>query len=600
MGYMMLKDKLLKWTGIFAVLLVFLMPLKFGGLAAIPETTSLYMSEPYAWFLISWPTLAFTLFSGALLLLTGLLLPFPPGTFSASLRVALLTVLLLLVSFIGIIGSSCHIYAYLQILHILGIAAFACALFRLLQNSSELKNYLLGAVIAGALLSIFEGFYQLRYGFEETKNFIYEQEVRTGVKYATGNLATRISETRVFAFFSLCNSFAAHLVLTIPIVLWGCVRIARRGKQPVVAGLIISVPVMALMLLMLFYTGSRAAVLALMLTGGICVVTFPFDKRLRILAGIAGLAALCAAVLYVKYSSRGFLSMTVRFDYFRAAWEMFLHNPLTGVGWGDFFHEYMKIKTVISDEAPHDPHNFVLTFASQTGIAGLLVSAAFLVYPAWALLNKVRKGWTGFSSVFSLESMAFVGWTAWTLHTLSDINFEIPGTVATALVIVFAALYSSGTTDTARRKSLKFMWILLWGGIALSSIIFSLYAIKGEIAFFELQELCDYRTRTPEEFAKISTDEVNLALYRAADLQLSSPFPWAAAADFMWIRRRPELAIMYYKEAQKRSPCRPSFYYRLYMFNLMLGNKDEALKNLEKARELFPNNPQYKDGAPAP
>ena len=286
--------------------------------------------------------------------------------------------------------------------------------------------------------------------------------------------------------------------------------------------------------------------------------------------------------------------MTVRFDYFRAAWEIFTDNPLTGTGWGDFFHEYMKIKTVISDEAPHDPHNFILAFASQTGVAGLLASAGFLFYPAGALRKKVRAGWSGLVSFFSLESMAFIGWTAWALHTLSDINFEVPGTVATALLIVFAALAPERSEETAKRKPLKYLWLLLCVFIAVSSIYGSWRALKAETAFYELQELCDYRLKTPEEFSKISTDEVNRALYRSVDLIPSSPFPWATAADFMWMKKRPDLTLMYYKEANKRSPERPSFYFRLYLFNRMLGNDDEAARNLQKAKELFPNNPQYK------
>ncbi|OGV36115.1 MAG: hypothetical protein A2020_03370 [Lentisphaerae bacterium GWF2_45_14] len=591
----MIKDKVLKWTEIFAVLLAFLMPLKFGGLAAIPETTTLYLPDFFSWVLISWPTAAFSLFSGILLIMTTTLLPFPPGEFTPSFKTALLSALLALVSIVGIMASSCTIYAWLQILHLFGIAAFACAAFRLIAFAPYMKSYIVWAVIAGALLSSFEGLYQLLYGFEETKNFIYEQELRTGIKYASGNLKTRLSETRVFGFFSLCNSFAGHLILTIPLVFWGLCEICKKAKQPISSGFILITPVILFMLTMLYFTGSRAAVLALMLACGLCVIVFPFDRRLRIAGVIFGTVTLLAGIIYVKYSSRGFLSMTVRFDYFEAAWKIFMHNPLIGTGWGDFFHEYMNIKTVISDEAPHDPHNFILSFASQTGIAGLVVSTLFLFYPAFALLKAARAKGKAFRGLFSLEGMVFVGWTAWVLHALSDINIQVPGTIGTALVMVFAALAPQDNIQEYKRKPHKYLWTLLCIFIALSSIYGSWLTIKAETAFYELQELCDYRLKTPEEFSKISIDEVNRTLYRTVNLVPSSPFPWAAAADFMWMKKRPDLTLMYYKNANKLSPERPSFYFRLYLFNRMLGNYDEAAKNLKKAKELFPNNPQYKN-----
>ena len=68
--------------------------------------------------------------------------------------------------------------------------------------------------------------------------------------------------------------------------------------------------------------------------------------------------------------------MEVRADYIARASEMMLANPLCGTGWGDFFHDYTKIKKIDSAEAPHTPHNFLLALGSQCGFPGFLIALA--------------------------------------------------------------------------------------------------------------------------------------------------------------------------------------------------------------------------------
>lgn len=58
-----------KLAGGLLLALTFLMPLKFGTLAVMPEATGLYPGDLFSWAIISWPAHSFGLFSGGLLLL---------------------------------------------------------------------------------------------------------------------------------------------------------------------------------------------------------------------------------------------------------------------------------------------------------------------------------------------------------------------------------------------------------------------------------------------------------------------------------------------------------------------------------------------------
>ena len=117
--------------------------------------------------------------------------------------------------------------------------------------------------------------------------------------------------------------------------------------------------------------------------------------------------------------------------------------------------------------------------------------------------------------------------------------------------------------------------------------------IKTERAFTALNNLCDFRFKTREEAASITPEQVNNALKKCIENSPRSPFPWATAADFMVPHGFTPQAEAYYKEAVKRSPERPSFYYRLYLIQFNQGKFREAETNLKKARELFPKNNKY-------
>lgn len=578
---------------IIELFIVFILPMKFASISCLPEVAMLYPDTVFEWILISWSPALFPIVSGVLLLVTALLLPPPEFHHRTAFVIVLIWAALAFSSFIGIINASCYDYAIYEIVHLFGIAAFLLSVFVLLDRYPGFRYFFVIAIIAGTLCSCFEGIYQLTAGFEETKRFAYQQEISSGVKFVTGNFQSRLYERRVFAGFSLCNSFAAHLILTLPLCLWGVWKFAGSVEPPRLSKAVFIPPVLILLLTMLYFTGSRAAVLSLFLVIFLLFIIMPMPKKLRV-GIIAVIPLFLLAGIAAVYFGRGTSSMSVRLDYSFAALKMFLQHPFAGTGWGDFFHDYMRIKLTSSDEAPHDTHNMILTFASQVGFTGLFLSAAALLFPIWPGFKKtiahIRE-----KDYFSLDIAIFAGWTAWALHSLSDINIQIPATVATALLMLMIMTAGDAKQQTSRdfRKIRLASWYLLILPVLSVTLWQGGRLIKTERAFTALNNLCDFRFKTREEAASITPEQVNSALKKCIETSPRSPFPWATAADFMVPRGFTSQAEAYYKEAVKRSPERPSFYYRLYLIQFNQGKFREAEANLKKARELFPKNNKY-------
>lgn len=589
-----LKKKILAYVEIFVFFTLILLPLKFGTLVGVPETTLLYPLSPMEFIIISWPIPFFPIIAGSLLLLTSILLPFPPSCQSSSFRITAVWTGLALCSIIGIINATVFDYAVYQIIHMFGIAAFAITVFRLVDNNPSLKAWFISGIIIGVFISAYFGFYQLFWGFEETKKFAYDQLQRSGLDKLNPDFARRLNERRVSANFSLCNSFAAHLLLTIPLCLYGMWKLGERFHPKKISKAIFTAITAILLFTLLYFTKSRASFVALMGAIWFFILFLPYKPGVKIffLTIAVVFAVVCGAGLYI-FGNRGIESFYARIDYYRVAIKMFLEHPVFGMGWGEFFHAYMKWKTLMTTEAPHTPHNFILAFASQTGVTGLLMSCLALAYPLWACLKKVRAESFKYIPI-SAEAAILLGWAAWTLHSLSDVNLQVSGSVSTALTMtIILGIYDRKETAPAIKK----IYYPLWYLFSITTILFALYGgiwiARGEYEFFKLQMLCDARSMTKKQFNEVTVDDVHKQLAECVKYFPKSPFPWGTAADFMLMKNRPFLAEQYYKEASKRTPLRPSFYYRLYWLQTHLKKYGEAEKNYQKAKELFPNNPNH-------
>ncbi len=631
-----LRHRFSGWLCFISAVIIFLLPIKFGGIVGVPEIL-FFPDNAITWLIFTWPVMLFPVLSSLLLLLVTVIAGGPKINFR--LWVSLTWVILALTSIIGYANASTKDFPIQEISHLFGIASFCLAVYFLIEYRPDMKGLLINAIVLSAIFSALMGLQQLIWGFKETLDYVYQQELKTGLK-TTAHLQNRLGQTRVYSPFTLCNSLAAHLILTIPLcivmlwknpttlksaiamsvtiiflqltgycgpfgffllsVSWAAIMMVTLFKFPEKYTRQISVAACLLCALLMFsilyFTGSRGAVLAFGLAIAITVAIFPFNLKARIACMLSVLTA-TAAGLYFINAGRHLGSMEVRLDYFAVAIKIFKQHLLLGTGWGDFFHEYTILKTFEGTEAPHSSHNFILDFASQSGIAGLIAATVTLLLPIVIVIMRTRKR-TSITD-YTLDFALILGWTAWMLHSLSDINLQIPGTVATALLMIMLLRTGEQDSGTALSSSRKMSFNFAMKTAAILIAIFTLWIsagrLGGEFQQWQLIQLCEPSMSNQEKFQQPAPAQVENALRDATKAVPYSPFPWATAGNFTQATGNWLMTEIFYRKAVELSPERASFYHRLALAQMMLGKKREALENIGKASALFPNSTEYKD-----
>ena len=524
--------------GYLSVAFVFILPLKFGMMAGLPETATAMPSSFMELIYFSWPYFTFSLFSAALLggVIIYEVLSYEEFKLNDSFPLAISWCLLLFSSLIGFIGASTLDFPLIQLNLLLGIACLVLAAHQILAARPSLRIWYVNAIVASTLLVALMGLNQYFAGFNDTLNYVYSKEMATGVK-VSGNMLSRLRETRVFATFSICNSLGAHFVLTIPLCAWAMLSKSSTLKTVVTTlvlfalyispslhltgtgffilaftsltvtaltltrfpetkkrmiSIVVLLPTLGIMLFVFRHTNSRGAFLAAAAAIFAVAAMAPLKAKTKLMG--AALALLCVVpFFFTDILARSLKSMYFRFDYFLAALKMFAAHPFVGVGWGDFFHEYMHLKQVPGSESPHTPHNFILSFASQTGVAGLLASLWVMAAPFVFVVRRIFKSSSSGREISRLETakneaehireekkrrnnsaksakkttssqhievgvdwfdnVVLAGWFAWCVHALIDFNIQVPGTVGVAVVLLLLLRNKKGGSSEADDKA---------------------------------------------------------------------------------------------------------------------------------------------------
>ena len=602
-----LTSKAIDALGFLAVVLVFILPLKFGMMTGIPEVATTMPSSIMELFYFSWPYFIFSTFSA--LLLTGIALCaiLMKQGFQLNFGISIVEswILLFLASLIGFFRASTLDFPLIQITLFLGVTSFALTIHQLLILRPNLRIWFINAIVASTLLIVLFGLNQYFSGFEETLNYVYAKEMKSGVKI-TGNMLSRLRETRVFATFSICNSLGAHLILTIPVCIWAMLSKSSSLKTAVVTlglfllylspslhlsrvgffllafatltivsltlsrfpekkrrllSLIILIPVAGIMLFVFRHTNSRGAFLAAGVAILALAVMSPLSKKSKLIGcGIALLFMI--PFLFTDILDRSLKSMYFRFDYYFAAIKMFLSHPLTGVGWGDFFHEYMRIKNVPGSEAPHTPHNFVLSFSSQTGIAGLAASLWVMSAPlilCWKRRKVIGINW--------FNAVVLASWIAWCIHSLIDFNIQVPGTLGIAVVLLLLlnttcdsrepliataknnenilntneirdTLNQNDTEQKSKHASTSWKYLTIAIILALITSFISFERWRAEAKFNQLMLACGMGVAGNPEIKMLSDAQLDTLLSNCVKVAPYSPFPWICAGNFAQSKRK--------------------------------------------------------------
>ena len=677
------NTKMVDILAILATILTFLLPLKFGISNSTPEIAISLPNTAMRLLIFSWPPPLFSFFSSLLLIGVLILIPQENSNSQPQNRLIAFSWFALFLSVIpGIINASVVDFYLIQLIHFAGIATFAIAIYKLIDRVPKIKLWLINAIIASTVLVALMGLSQYISGFDATLKYANNKELKSGFKIAS-NMKHRLSETRIFSTFSICNSLAAHLILTIPFIIWGMIKHTSTVKT-VITTLscyallmvifsnidqvtlflaltilliviavtltklsdenlklimpLILIPVTGILLFVLRFTNSRGGLIAFALSIILLVFISPLKRKKKIILAII-LPLTIIPAIFSDIFARSLSSMTVRFDYYISALKIFAKQPILGTGWGDFFHDYTTIKTFPGSEAPHTPHNFILAFASQAGIIGLLASLNVIVLPFYYFFkptsgfkcpsnghtssrsskleakslnkvskNKSKKDYTNWENI-----VIITGWFAWTSHSLLDFNIQISATVATAIVMLLLMNFTTKNREQTNKKepiekqtnefpgpegqSIKptcgnkkttIIYYTATITLALFTLITSANRLYTSLEHSKLYNLCNF-VPTDKAQHPPSFESIKKQLEVTTKLMPYSPFPWMHAGKIAKRYQAFKESELYLKEAIKRSPERGSLYKNLSDTQQYLGKLDESNKNLKKAAKLFPN-----------
>lgn len=583
-----------KWCAGYLIGLTFLLPLKFGSLAVLPEATSFYPGDLFSWLIINWPAHSFGIFSGVALFAA--LVVFAPGMrplrTSGGATALLWSFGLVLVSLIGWINAATIDYAVGETIHLAGIGAYVLAVRLWLRNRPEERRWFCAALAAGACWLIYSGLSQYFVGFAETREFV-EKQIAEGIPISHVMVA-KINDDRVFATFVSCNVLAGYLLLLLPVTLYAVWRFAGHFEPVRLSRILLCGLVFSGLVAVLLLTRSRAAFLAALLTAGAFAMTLPKRRIYRCIPVIVLALAIVGGAIYIHRAGRGFGSMAERVDYLRSSVKMIAEKPLAGHGWGGFFYRHMELKTTGTDESAHDPHNLVMAFASQTGVIGGAVALAAVLLPLFWLGRRIfRRGGeeTPEEGADGFARAVFWGECAFLLHAHMDVDLQIPASMAAAGAMLVAALPEASAQMAARGRR---RWLLVAAGMLLAAVAAmgnSLW-LRAEMAYDRLITLARPQS-AQDRLRPVSDAEVVKALREAVALRPGSPFPWEIAGDYFWSRRDGAMAEKCYREAARCTPDRASLYRRFFELEMARGNRAAAAKHLRRMLELFPSNPKY-------
>ena len=593
-------DKLKRIPQILLLVLTFLLPLKFGSAACTPEMPMSYWTDPVAILVASWPVLLFPFFSAVVLALCILCLPKPDRPCRELRYYGWIWALVILSCLTGWIHASTWDFAAQNTAYLFGLLCWALALIRTLESDPGFARYLTGALIAGLVFSVYSAFCQYLSGFEDTLNFVRKREERLGISILDGQFGNRLKEARVSGDFSICNSYAGYLILVFPVVIAWLWNLGGRVTPQLPARLVLTLPAAGVFLFLLKETGSRGGVLGLLAGLFLLLPGLKLARKWKIM--LWSLVPIAAAGFWLLLRfGRGFNSLLIRLDYFQAAFRMALIRPFTGAGWGEFLNDYLILKDVVNDEAPHSPHNFILTLGSQCGLPALLLTTLLLAVPLTAALILLYRKYRSERMENCALEMAYVcGIGAWTFHSMVELNYETPGSVGVAVVLSVLILNRTRPDGLVRLPEKiidsaagKTAFLLLCAAATGFTLVYLPPLIRAEMNFDALYSQTDPRFSSSTNGSRVEPAVVRDML---AQCDPRSPFPYASAASYFFSLGpyHTEKSLELLDQAIKLTPKRSAYYFRKYqLLRLLPGRGDDAEKALLKARELSPKNPQY-------
>jgi O-antigen ligase len=190
------------------------------------------------------------------------------------------------------------------------------------------------------------------------------------------------------------------------------------------------------MLASVFVSGSRGGMLAVVVS--LIAFFYHYWRHERTSTAVrTTMVAVVVSLMFVGFFSyervvsRHVMAATdsIRLQIVRDSLHLVAEHPFLGSGLGTFTAVYPQVRTFPTDLFVNAAHNDYVQLAVETGLFGMLCTAAFLYlvfHNALRHIHRARQSW--FSAV---TLAAMVGCVALLVHSLVDFNLEIPANAAT-------------------------------------------------------------------------------------------------------------------------------------------------------------------------
>jgi len=318
------------------------------------------------------------------------------------------------------------------------VVCFYLGLFSL-SKARSLASFWSGITLAFVLV-LAVGWQQHFGSLAETRRYFWANIYPTLKSPLPAAYYKRLNSDRIFSTLFYPNTLAGVLLLMLPPVL-AAVAAARRLTIPARAFLVAVIALAALACL--FWSGSKAGWLLMLLLGIVALLRLPLDKKFRIalVAGVLFLGLIGFLSHFAAFLKRGAPSASARLDYWQAAARITRAHPLLGCGPGAFGSSYLAIKRPESEPAKV-VHNDYLEQASDSGLPGFIAYTAFVL---GALL------WSAPASRPGLRRQEAPA---------------APGGLADLWKLLWAAARQSGTTGGASPALVQDRWrFAIWLGV---------------------------------------------------------------------------------------------------------------------------------------
>ncbi len=249
---------------------------------------------------------------------------------------------------------------------------------------------LLANVVQAAIYRLFDLPDLQNFWQQNKETFFAERGWKPGEFIAT-RFEKKLLAGELLGFNVSPNTLGALVVMLCLITLGAAMQRVEDKDDQGWIGILFLVAIAALF--PLAYTGSKASWAALLL--GIVLLALWRLLRKWLVAhrifvfsvAMAGIALGIVSVVAYGLSFGGLPedSINFRWRYWTAAWAGITQAPVFGVGWGNFASVFLQHRLPVSAEEISDPHNFLVRWAAELGIVGLVLGVSWLILWTWNL-----------------------------------------------------------------------------------------------------------------------------------------------------------------------------------------------------------------------